>query len=63
MSMTLTDVFPKVDYSKYVGEWVVVYEDKIIAHNRNLNKISPEIHACKGTPTLIKIPKGDSWTF
>jgi len=48
---------------KYAGEWVVICENKIIAHGTNLLKMKADISSCKRTPTIAKIPKSDALIF
>ncbi|MFH1589724.1 MAG: DUF5678 domain-containing protein [archaeon] len=50
------EVIPKLDYSEYSGQWVVISNNKIIAHNKNLTKINNFINKCKSAPTITKIP-------
>ena len=62
--MSINNVLPQqIDFSKYLGEWVVICEDKIVAHNKNLNCIKKEIKECKRIPTIAKIPKNDTLIF
>jgi len=49
-------VIPDLDYSDYSGQWVVICDNKIIANNKDLTKISKEINQCKKAPTITKIP-------
>jgi hypothetical protein len=53
----------KVDFSRYVGQWVVICENKVVAHDKNLNKVQKEIKECKRVPTIAKIPKKDTLIF
>jgi hypothetical protein len=53
----------KVDFSRYVGQWVVICENKVVAHDKNLNKVQKEIKECKRIPTIAKIPKKDTLIF
>lgn len=62
--MTTKEVLPSnVDFSKYVGQWVVICENKVIAHNKNLNNIQQEIKECKRMPVIAKIPKKETLIF
>ena len=62
--MAIKQVLPgNIDFSKYLGEWVVVCEDKIVAHNKNLNNVEKEIKECKRTPVIAKIPEKDTLIF
>ncbi len=47
----------QVDYSKYPGEWVVVCNNKVVAHDKTLGKLKPEIKKCKATPMLMRVPE------
>jgi hypothetical protein len=47
----------RVDFSKYKGEWVLLCEDKVVAHSKNLMELENEIGKCKSVPTLTKIPR------
>ena len=60
----MNQVLPQdVDFSRYVGEWVVVCQNKIVAHNKNLNNVEKEIKACKRVPIIAKIPKKETLIF
>jgi hypothetical protein len=62
--MTINEVLPhSLDLSKYVGQWVVICNNIVIAHDKILNKIEKEINACKTTPIIAKIPKKDTLIF
>ena len=62
--MAINHILPSnVDFSMYLGEWVVVCENKVVAHNRHLNKIEEDIKKCKRVPTIAKIPKKDTLIF
>lgn len=62
--MVIHDVLPrKLNLSRYVGQWVVVCEDKIVAHNRDLVKLRKDIDNCKRAPTIAKIPKEEILIF
>ena len=52
-----------VNSGEYVGEWIIICDDKIVAHDKDLAKISGEISKCKHTPTIAKIPKKDTLIF
>jgi hypothetical protein len=54
---------PKVDLSRYIGQWVVVCEDKVVAHDKDLIKVEKEIKACKRVPVVAKIPKKETLIF
>ena len=62
--MTINPVLPTgMDFSKYVGQWVVICENKIVAHDKNLNKIEKQIKGCNRVPTIAKIPEKDTLIF
>ncbi|MBW3004708.1 hypothetical protein KY310_02665 [Candidatus Woesearchaeota archaeon] len=61
--MTINKVLPDSNLAKYVGEWVIVCNNRIVAHNKDLQKIKKEIKKCKTTPTVAKIPKKETLIF
>jgi len=62
--MVINQVLSKnMDFSKYVGQWVVICNDQVVAHDKNLNNIEKDIKNCKRTPTIAKIPKKDTLIF
>jgi hypothetical protein len=61
--MGINNVLPKIDLSKFVGQWVVICNDKLIAHDKDLTKIKGEINKCKATPIVTKIPKKETLIF
>ena len=62
--MAIKEVLPQdMDLSRYVGQWVVICENKIVAHDKNLDKVEKEIKACKRVPVVAKIPKKDTLIF
>tara|TARA_Y100000031_G_C8197833_1_gene374630 strand:- start:423 stop:611 length:189 start_codon:yes stop_codon:yes gene_type:complete len=50
------EILPELDYSQYSGEWVVISDNKVVAHNKDLTKINKDINKCKKAPTVTKIP-------
>ena len=62
--MTINEVLPKgVDLSRYVGQWVVICKDKVVAHHKSLTHLEKEIKGCGLAPTIAKIPKKDTLLF
>jgi len=61
--MASNETLPKIDYSGYIGQWVVICENKVIAHDKDLTKIKGEIAKCKRAPTIAKIPKKEILIF
>jgi len=59
------DVIPRnLDLSPYEGEWVVICDKEIIAHNKNPLKLEKTINNCKTIPTLFLVPeKNTVWLF
>ena len=57
MDMGINKVLPDSGLAKYIGEWVIVCNNKVVAHNKDLTKIKKEIKKCKTTPTIAKIPR------
>jgi hypothetical protein len=48
---------------KYPGEWVIICNNKIIAHHQDLRAIKDKIATCRGTPLISKFPKEAVWLF
>lgn len=61
--MATNSVLPDIDLSPYLGQWIVVCNNKIIAHNKALSRLSKHIESCKQTPTVAKIPEEDTLIF
>jgi len=62
--MTIKEVLPsRIDLSKYIGEWVVICENKVVAHDKDLTNIKKDITKCKVSPTIAKIPKKEILIF
>ena len=58
-----TSVLSGIDLSPYLGEWVVITGDKVIAHSSDLTKLRKDINNCKSAPLIAKIPKEDTLIF
>ena len=64
LTMAVKQVLPiGIDFSRYVGEWVVICEDKLVAHNKKLTNVEKEIRECKRTPVIAKIPEKETLIF
>lgn len=61
--MGINNVLPKSDLSAYAGQWIIICENKVIAHNRDITKLKKEINECKKIPTVAKIPKKEILIF
>lgn len=57
------DLFLPEGAERFVGEWVVVCERKVVAHGHDLRALRSEIARCKRTPLIAKIPKADVLIF
>ena len=58
----LEHVDPKV-LGKHPGEWVIICNNKIVAHHKDLRAIQDKLATCKGTPIVAKFPKENVWLF
>jgi len=47
----------KLDTPKYRGQWVVVCNNQIVAHGKNLKKLEKDILSCKTAPLIMKVPQ------
>jgi len=61
--MVVENVLPNIDLSGYLGQWVVICNEKVVAHNKDITKIDKEIEACKKAPLVVKIPKSKTLIF
>lgn len=54
--------FMEADVSKYVGEWIAVSEDKILAHGKNLKEVVDKANSIsKGKKFLIaRVPSEET---
>ena len=52
------DYYANADLSKYVGEWVAIVDNKVVAHGKNLKEIIKKTKEQKPnqTPFVAKIP-------
>lgn len=48
-----------LDMGKYPGEWILMDEGKVIAHNKDLSKLSKFEKKCKGIPAIAWVPDGE----
>ncbi len=57
--------FMETDVSRYIGEWIAVCENKIIAHGRNIKKVVEEAKInSKGKNFLLaKVPSKEAMIF
>ena len=54
--------FLELDLSDYLGEWVAISNNKIIAHSKDINELKKVIKNNK-KPLITKIPKKDTLIF
>lgn len=47
----------EVDLSRYKGEWVVICENKVVAHSNDVNILRKAAEKCKTIPELRFVPK------
>mgnify|MGYP001558238633 CR=1 FL=1 len=69
MSYTATEVatrnfqwYVNTNFSKYIGEWIAVIDQKVVAHSRNLKEVMVKVEKeFKGqTPFVARIPEETS---
>ena len=61
--MAIKQILQDSDLTNYVGEWVVICQNKVVAHNRDITKLKKKINECKTIPTIAKIPEKESLIF
>ena len=57
------NIIMEIDLSKFIGEWVVICDDVVIDHNKDISKLEESIRGCRRTPTIAKIPVQDTLIF
>ena len=57
--------FMHVDISKYIGEWIAIYEDKVIAHGKDLKEVAVRAREISGGKKflLAKVPSEETMIF
>ena len=60
--MVINSLPENIDLSQYAGQWVIICENKVVAHDKNLLKIKEEMENCS-QPILAKIPKKEILLF
>ena len=57
--------FMETDVSSYIGEWIAICEDNIIAHGKNLKRVVEEAKKnSKGKKFLLaKVPSEETMIF
>ena len=58
-----TDHIYGMDLSRYIGQWVVICDNKVVAHDKDLTKIAKDISRCRKIPTIAMIPETDTLIF
>ena len=58
-----SDYFSTLDHSKYIGEWVVIVNQQLISHDKDLKKafkgVREKYPSC--VPFVMRIPKPGEW--
>ncbi|HLC75005.1 MAG TPA: DUF5678 domain-containing protein [Candidatus Nanoarchaeia archaeon] len=49
----------QMDTKKYRGEWIVIIDDVVIAHNKDIRLLKDVIDHCKKKPLIMKVPDAD----
>lgn len=57
--------FMEADISNYIGEWIAILEDKIIAHGKNLREVTEKAQkVSKGRKFLLaRVPSEETMIF
>ena len=53
----------ETDTSKYVGEWIAVAGDRILAHGKNVKKVVAEANKSGKKFILAKVPSQETMIF
>jgi hypothetical protein len=59
------EYFMQTDVSKYIGEWIAILENKVIAHNHNLKEVVSKANLIAGGKKylLAKVPSEETMIF
>ena len=54
--------FMKADLSRYIGEWVAIVDDEVVAHGQDVKKIYEESKRKypKKKPLITKVPEKET---
>ncbi len=57
--------FMEADISSFIGEWIAICEDKVIAHGRNLKEVVKEAKNRSGGKKflLARVPSEEAMIF
>jgi len=59
------EFYLQADISKYIGEWIAVSEDKILAHGKNLKEVVEKAKLLTGGNKFIiaRVPSQETMIF
>ena len=69
MTKTMQEInynfFMESDLSQYIGEWIAICENKIIAHNKNLKEVVSKAKEISGEKRflLARVPSEEAMIF
>jgi len=65
MNVQNYELFMKADLSHYIGQWVAICDNKIVAHGEDLKKVFKEVKAkCPAKkPLITKVPEKETMIF
>ena len=57
--------FMKANVDSYIGEWIAIFNDKIISHGKNLKEVSSKANKIAGGNKflLAKVPSEETMIF
>lgn len=58
-----SDYFMKMDASPYIGEWVAIRGEEVIAHSRSLKEVHKEVKSKYNTSSVLFVPVLGEETF
>ena len=61
--MVKREAWERMDLAPYVGEWIVFEGNRMLGHDRDLRNLKSVLDACKGIPSVFKVPKHDILLF
>ena len=59
------EYFMQTDVSRYIGEWIAIYEEKVISHGKSLKEVTEKAKELSGGKRflLVRVPSEEAMIF
>lgn len=51
-----SDYFLKMDASPYIGEWIAIHGEEVVAHSRSLKEVHREVKSKYNVSSVLFVP-------